>query len=78
MLPSQQVISKIETAQNIKAGSGDTDGCNGVVVHAEILRISETLNLTLPGHADVRPLFGRFEDKGNLGRTQSLEFLILF
>jgi hypothetical protein len=46
MLPSQQVISKIETAQNIKAGSGDTDGCNGVVIHAEVLRISETLNLT--------------------------------
>ncbi len=33
MLTAQQVVSKIETAEHIKAGAGNADGCDGVVIH---------------------------------------------
>ena len=35
MLPAQQVISEIQTAQHIKTATGDANDSEGVVVHFE-------------------------------------------
>jgi hypothetical protein len=37
MLSAEQVISKVEAAQDIEAASDNADGCDGVVIHGEIV-----------------------------------------
>jgi hypothetical protein len=38
VLPAQQIVREIETAQHIETGSRDADSCDCVMVHSAIVR----------------------------------------